>query len=420
MVLFRCANPSVPDTEHDIHHDQDGENVIISDIVSAQNKTIADAKKLQNVIQQRIDTVHREVKVSKGELKMNKNSPNIKDSHLELINKMLSEMERCAEWNVGLVKLMDDVSEQQQNLAEIAASNTIQNEHVQDQILALQLGNEFNESTRSIDSESTAELQRPLDHAENIFIEREIRELIIEQLGMIQYEMETMIEEKNRDTASLRRSVNTPQKQRETLSVEQDDAVKQVRVSLTTMDKVFAYPVLTLLMLFALTISLVHVASVWVQDGAYITERLNAVTQRSRFWIVYWSRIIIGRDAVQSWMMKLQDEIQSKHLVIDALESALQEQKSEKEAVIAGAKLVNGFYCAIITMLAMAYITKRRPEQRWNFSYASDVHGTLRNGAGVIAEYFNKRTNQKNRYPLLKFLFIVAVLCTIHNVRGNL
>ena len=48
-VRFRSVNLSVPNTKEGIHDDEDAEDIVISDIVSAQNKTIADAKQLTMV-----------------------------------------------------------------------------------------------------------------------------------------------------------------------------------------------------------------------------------------------------------------------------------------------------------------------------------------------------------------------------------
>ena len=487
-LLVDEANLSVPDIEFDIHDDHDGGDIIISDIVSAQNKTIADAKKLQSTMQQRIDTLEED----KARMYI---------SNRDLINS-LNEIKRCAEWRLGLVKLMNDVSEQQEmvnelaemivgsvhtdgwislriseaeiemfrdvtresiaigkrlresakaelqliqqeinsvntqvNLAEIADFDAIrafqvENEKLQSelekikvqlqearehareqshQIVALQLGNELNESTRSIDSESTTELQRSLDHAKNTSIEREMRELVKAQLGMIQYEMETMIKEKDRDTLSLRRSISNLEEQKQRLSVEHDDEIKYLESSLSkpanevritdtikVKDKVFTRSLLNSLIfilgLFA--IPLFNVATAWVPDGLFITEPLSSV---------YWSRIIIGRsgsnqeqDVVQSWIVNLQNEIQSKQQLVGVLENSFDEQKSERDVMITEAKWANGFTnlfigfsLSMMTMCAMTYISRKRPKQRRNHSYTSDVRGTLQKGV----YYFNKWTH---------------------------
>ena len=119
-VRFRSVNLSAHDTVNGIHDNEDGEDIIISYIMSAQNKTIADAIQLQSTIQKGIDNVHRKVKISKEKLNMSSPNAGIKDSRLKLTDKILSEMERCAEWNLGLVKLMNDVSKQQQMTNKLA------------------------------------------------------------------------------------------------------------------------------------------------------------------------------------------------------------------------------------------------------------------------------------------------------------
>ena len=102
----------------DIHDDGDGGDIIISDITSSQKKTIADAKQLQNAIQQRIDDVLRKVTLSKE--RSSKSSPNIIESQLRLIEMMLNEIEKCAEWKLGVVKLMNDTLERQQQMNKLA------------------------------------------------------------------------------------------------------------------------------------------------------------------------------------------------------------------------------------------------------------------------------------------------------------
>ena len=348
--------------------------------------------------------------------------------------------------------LREENEKLQSELVKVKAQLHEAREHVQDQIMATQLGNEFFESSSSIDSsdsESTTELQRSLHHTGNTSIEGEMKEFVKAQLGMIQYEMERMIKEKNRDTLSLRRNISKLKKQREILSVVHANEIRRVRSSLTkpennvkisgftgAKDKVlvsFTLNSLMMLILGFLTIPVIHRTTAWVQDGAYITDFLNPITQRLGLEIINWNGIVIDRstfnkerEEVQNRIVKLQAEIQNKQLAIDALESALRAQKSEKEAMIAEAKWANafsnvsiGFYCAMMTMVVMKYVSRRkvrRPEHPWDYSYASDVHGSIRKGAGIVEGYLNKWTNRSNRYPSFRFIFIVGVLCVLNNL----
>ena len=138
---------------------------------------------------------------------------------------------------------------------------------------------------------------------------------------------------------------------------------------------VFACSVINSFMLIMLTIIVMTTA--WMQDGVFITERLKEVTEQFQFDIVQWNH---GPDALQSRMMRLQNEIQSKQLVIESLRGELQRQESENAAIIADAIWTNrfmnisiGFSFAVMTFAALSFVVRRREERLSNHQRPSGI-----------------------------------------------